>query len=184
MSAESDAIYARVHAAWGEHARKAIPVSLVERVVKDLWKFGTGRTLEMPVIKVSGRRRSYASGGRFKVNPGSGWASVVHGVSHSAHLVRGRKEGERRHHSPRHALLELAMVQRVVDKGWLDIVEPVKERPRLADVQALRARRIDERIKGWEAKLKRAERALKKLRQQQRYYAKALSQQACDSKSP
>lgn len=183
MSAESDAIYARVHAAWGTSGKSAVPPSLVQRVVKDLWKFGTGRKLSLPVVLVGGRCATYVRAGRLRVNPSSGWADVVHGISHSAHLTRGRRAGEHRHHSPRHALLELAMVRRVVDKGWLEFAEPVRARPKAVELQALRSRRIDARIKDWESKLRRAERALKKLRQQQKYYAKVLSLASCDSKA-
>jgi hypothetical protein len=44
-----------------------------------------------------------------------------------------------------------------------------------ADVQETRYSRVLNNIKGWETKLKRAQNALKKYRQQQRYYERALA---------
>src|SRR5262245_40179333 len=57
-------------------------------------------------------------------------------------------------------------------KGLTIGLKPEKAKP-VIDVTAVRATRVAARIKGWETKLKRAETALKKLRKQQKYYARA-----------
>ena len=54
--------------------------------------------------------------------------------------------------------------------------EPYVEPKKTVDVQAQRAARVDANIKRWEAKLKRAANALKKLKVKKRYYDKVLAE--------
>jgi len=53
-------------------------------------------------------------------------------------------------------------------------VDPKKGRDHVAD----RASRVDAGIKRWDAKLKRAANALKKLKQKKRYYDKVLTERS------
>jgi len=111
----------------------------------------------------SGRRYSRHRDGVFYVNPEKGWVSLCHSLSHWATY---KWYGEA--HGPTHAYIEKVLVEYVA-KNFLDgqlRKEPKPEVP----AKLLRASRISERIKLWEAKAKRAERALAKLRRQARYY--------------
>jgi len=123
----------------------------------------------------SGNRYTYPRRGVFYVNPDQsdhrfrGWKGIVHDISHWA----GRRlYPDYDPHDHRHAFIERTLAEHVVKNGWLDgkLKRPKKPKP-VIDLKAARAARIDQRITAWERKRKRAETALKKLRQQQRYYA-------------
>jgi len=123
----------------------------------------------------SGVRRTWTNGGTFYINPNNtrhrnfgGWKGIVHDISHWA----GRRlYPDYNPHDHRHAFIERTLAEHVVKNGWLD---GKLKRPEKAvmpvDRVAVRAARIDARIKSWERKFARAENALKKLRRQKRYY--------------
>lgn len=96
-----------------------------------------------------------------------GWRRLVHDLSHIVYRIE-HKRGVFRAHGNTHARLEHAMIQHVIEKGWLtgSLKEKVAPKPTATD----KAARIAARIKRWESKLRRAETALKKLRRSAKYY--------------
>jgi len=109
------------------------------------------------------QRYSRHRNGVFYVNPEKGWKSLCHSLSHWATY---KWYGEA--HGPRHAYIEKVLVDYVA-KNFLNGQLRKEPKPKVP-AKLLRASRISERIKLWEAKAKRAERALAKLRRQARYY--------------
>lgn len=127
----------------------------------------------------SGNRYTWTRRGVFYVNPnrhewsvGNGWQTIVHNIAHWA--------GRRLYpladpHDHRTAFIERKLAEHVVQSGWLDgklrrEPKPPKPKPTKDEMVAAKVAGIDARIKKWEAKHKRAETALKKLRRQRRYY--------------
>lgn len=98
-----------------------------------------------------------------------GWRRLVHDLSHIVYRIE-HKRGVFHAHGGIHARLEHAMIQHVLEKGWLTGKLKEKVAPKATPTD--KAARIAERIKRWESKLRRAETALKKLRRTARYYEK------------
>jgi hypothetical protein len=117
----------------------------------------------------SGNRRTWLADFVFTVNPDQGWHDINHDMSH---FIERRKHGGA--HTDYHVRLEGAGARLIVRRFLRDepYVDPKKGRDRVAD----RAVRVDAGIKRWDAKLKRAVNALKKLKKQQRYYDKVLAE--------
>lgn len=121
----------------------------------------------------SGNRRTSIRRGVIYVNPTGhfyeGWKDIVHDLSHWTHRRFWPRESG---HAPRHSYIEKTMIEHVVTSGWLEGALRRPEKP-IPNIKATRAARIAARIKSWEAKKKRAENALKKLRRQAKYYENA-----------
>lgn len=180
MSRETAQIYQRVNDAWCGRGKEVPPLAVASKAVRALWREALGKALKAKVIETSGNRTTGLTrrdGVRvLSVNCGSGWATIVHHLSHEAHIYRPKPAGEHRHHGPSHAVLELRLVRLVLDKGWLD--EPPSTPKPKADPRLVRAVRVAQRIAAWEAKQRRAANALKKLRRQQAYYERVLVSEA------
>lgn len=175
--------YERVNSQWP--AEVPLPSSEeAKKAARKLYRFVIGRKLELPINLVSGNRYSYARSGKLNINPnskhhGGGWKAMVHDLSHWLH----RKISNDKPHAASHARLELRLIKEVVKRGWLtgsllSAEEPAKPEPSAKTVQALRYQRILKRRGAWEAKQKRAQRALRKLARQASYYERTLSQTA------
>lgn len=133
-------------------------------------------TLRRRTFKItSGNRYTEIRSGVWYVNPNQsnhwGWHQIVHGVSHWA----------QRHYWPQadghgalHAWLENELADYAV-KNFLNgkLVRPAAVKSPV-DVKSVRAARVVTRIKQWEAKKRRAETALRKLRKQERYYGRVV----------
>lgn len=99
------------------------------------------------------------------VNPVGGWHELVHLLSH--YLSPGK-------HGADHARCELRLIKEVIRRGWLEgklrspekVVVPVP----IDEVRSKRKARLQERLKKWESRKKRAETAIRKLRKSIRYY--------------
>ena len=147
---------------------------------KRLYRLAMKKPFRGKVVITSGRRYTYIRNSVMYVNPdqktwkgGGGWHEIVHGLSHycSARLYPNAKG-----HGPQHAFLEKEMIQYAVNSGWLNgkLKRPGKAEVK-SPIQVIRYGRIQKRMAAWEAKLKRAENALKKLRRQARHYEKSQS---------
>jgi len=106
------------------------------------------------------------------VNPNEnnfyGWHEIVHSVSHWAqrHYWGGES------HGPRHVWIEKELVDYAV-ANFLDCQLKSRAKPKpLTNKTDVRAQRVASGIKRWEAKIRRAQNALRKLRRQERYYAR------------
>jgi hypothetical protein len=120
----------------------------------------------------SGNRFTWVRRGVFYVNPNRtgalrpGWHDLVHMLSHLCH----RKQfPNAKPHAANHHFIEREMVAYVIAQGWLDgrLRKPAKAKP---DIKAVRAERVAAGIQRWQAKLRRAENALRKLKRQKAHY--------------
>lgn len=121
----------------------------------------------------SGSRYTKMSSGTWYVNPNGrhfgGWLDIVHCVSHWAQRRFWPRE---RPHGPRHVYLEKLCAEYAI-ANFLDgqLASRAKPKAKRSPVEA-RAARVAAALKRWTAKKRRAETALRKLKKQERYYAK------------
>ena len=138
---------------------------------KRLYRFAMKKPFKGTFKLTSGNRYTWIRNHVMHVNPDmrdGGWHELVHMMSHlCAHRLFPNAKG----HSHQHAHIEREMIQQVVAKGWLEgkLKRPDKPAP---DRRALKAASIEQRIKSWETKARRAATALRKLKTQQRRFAK------------
>lgn len=122
----------------------------------------------------SGNRHTWPRRGVWAVNPNyshrPGWQGMVHSISHWVHA---RAYPNRRGHDGTHSIIEKHLIEHVIAEGWLagKLKREAKAKPE-RNVKAERHANVKAKMVKWEAKRKRAETALKKLRAQDRYYAK------------
>lgn len=161
---------AHVNAKWPKPLPK-LTAAEAERAARRLYRFVFGKACPYPTQITSGRNHSYIRNRTLRVNPDKGWSELVHGLSHSFY---GKLHPDAKPHSGQHGSLERHMVQYVLDNGFLD--GKLKAAEKVApDPKAKRYAQVIDGIERWEAKLKRAENALKKLRTKQKYYEKTLA---------
>lgn len=168
--------YERVNAAWGEGPipRPALTAQEAVSAFKRLYRFVHGRKYDGKIVVTSGNRytwRRYRVVGKgpdrrfvpvMLVNPDKGWHNLIHDLSHL--WVRGA-------HGAEHARMERRLIREVVRRGWL--AGKLKREPKVVpprDLVAERRKRLEARIKRWEAKQRRAVGALRRLRRSMRYY--------------
>jgi len=183
---------------------------------KKLWRKFAGRAWPGTWKTGRGNHRSYPRDTVFLVNPGQGWKGVVHDLSHALwdrmtvaprHSTFGprlRVKGEMRQllskavydeyktcrnngHTVVHAHLERAMIQMVVESGWLEgtlrkpkmtaTPKTLTEKPAKSGRREQNEARVDAAITRWNGKLKKAQKAvttaekrLKELAVKKRYY--------------
>ena len=178
--------YENVNAAWPDECPVPSPQEALagaRRLVRLALTLGPPNSPKLKASRhkfalTSGNRYTWTRRGVFYVNPdkpewgvGRGWKTMCHDISHWAHrrLYGGKP------HTSQHAFIERKLAEHVIQSGWLDgkLKREPKDQPP-ANLQAARATRIEGRIKAWESKKRRAEKALKKLRRQQAYYRKTL----------
>lgn len=192
---EKKAKYHSVNGAWPEGTNdgrdiKPTPQEAMS-AAKRLYRFAMKRPFKGKVKLTSGNRYTWIKSGVLYVNPdqgagivnrhlggklmrsGGGWHELVHAMSHycaSRLYPRGKP------HGAQHAFLEKEMIEHVVNSGWLEgkLKRPEKPQPEI-DVKQIRRDRVLRRIEAWEAKRRRAENALKKLRKQARYYDRTIA---------
>ena len=131
--------------------------------VKRLWKHATGKPLAIRgLVKLtSGNRRNRFRRGIF--NPQRGWHGLVHSVSHAAHR---RLHPDDPDHIGRHAYLERRLIEYAVARKWHEGARkrPEKPMPTKADQRTRRQAALRARLAKWEAKQRRAETAIRKLK--------------------
>lgn len=156
--------YSRVNAAWPAELPPLTPDEAIAAARK-LYRFAKGRSYTGTVYATTGRRYSGFTSKGLAVNAGGpgfahygGWESMAHSLSHhfAAHLPHGGA----------HARLEIRMIKEVIKRGWLSGSLKKSERPAKPkpDAKALKYARTVAGITRWEAKQRRAQNALKKLR--------------------
>ncbi len=134
--------------------------------IRAMWKAEVGSKFRWKIRIGTGNRRTWLASGVFTVNPEQGWHDINHDM---AHFIERRKTGGA--HTDQHLRLERNGANLIVRRFLETEPPPKKEKP---DMISVRAARVEAGIKRWEAKLRRASTALKKLKKQQRYYQKAL----------
>lgn len=174
--------YGQLNAAWPDDLKAPTPreaLAGTKRLIKLCYRHAkeegvfSGKPMKRRFKIVSGNRHTWLNDGVWCVNPNytwpgfGGWKGIVHGVSHWA---QRRFWPNEKPHGPRHVWIERMLADYAI-KHFLDgsHVRPLKDRPPV-NVIDVRAARVAKRIKQWEAKRRRAENALKKLRKQDRYY--------------
>lgn len=161
--------YTRVNALWPEDV-PALTGPEAIRAARKLHRFALGVTIPLAAVRLtSGNRFTWKRHGILSVNPERGWKKLVH---HLSHLFDNRLHPETKPHASEHARLEMRMIKEVIKRGWL--AGSLKDQPKALaperDARAEKYARLYERVRKWEAKHKRAEVALKKLRRQCAYY--------------
>lgn len=136
--------------------------------VRAMWKAETGRKFPWKIRIGSGNRRTWLNYSTFTVNPDQGWHDLNHDMSH---FIERRTTGDA--HSDSHLRRERNGAHLIV-RRFLETGKPAKKEQ--SDMIAVRAARVNAGIQRWDAKLKRAATALKKLKKKQRYYDKVLSE--------
>ena len=134
--------------------------------VRAMWKAETGRKFPWKIRIGTGNRRTWLHYQVFTVNPKQGWHDINHDM---AHFIERRKTGGA--HTSSQLRRERNGAHLIVRRFLETKPPPKKAKP---DMVTVRATRVEAGIKRWEAKLRRASTALKKLKQQQRYYQKAM----------
>jgi len=134
--------------------------------VRAMWKAETGRKFPWKIRIGTGNRRTWLHYQVFTVNPKQGWHDINHDM---AHFIERRKTGGA--HTSSQLRRERNGAHLIVRRFLETEPPPKKAKP---DMVIVRAARVDAGIKRWEAKLRRASTALKKLKKQQRYYQNAV----------
>ena len=134
--------------------------------VRAMWKAEMGTKFPWKIRIGTGNRRTWLHSGVFTVNPAQGWHDVNHDMGH---FIERRMSGGA--HTDSQLRLERNGANLIVRKFLETEPPPKKEKP---DMVTVRAARVEAGIKRWEAKLRRASTALKKLKKQQRYYQKTV----------
>lgn len=166
--------YERTNDTWPERV-PALTGPEAVRALRRLYRFATGRTMRTPVKLTTGNRDTWPRRGVWYVNPSKGWRDLVHLVSH--YCWAQSHPGERPH-SKAHARLEARMIREVIRRGYLDgkLRDPERAPAEPGpSVQRVRYDRTLASIERWEAKAKRAEVALRKLRRRAAYYQRVLA---------
>jgi hypothetical protein len=170
---EAHVTYDDVNGAWGAAILPAITKAEVVPLAAKLFaKFAKHPDIDpiylrMPSWFRRGRRcwantkpqdtKRYANGGH------NGLGRMIHDCSHYLFEVM---HPQKLTHSHVHAALELKMIQYAMRKGW-HVPKPKPEpkpKPSKTEARALKLQRTEASIARFEAKLRRAENALRKLR--------------------
>lgn len=145
--------------------RRAFALAKAEGVPCDYGRYIRGRKFRI----TTGNRYTHPYSGEWRVNPNGrhfgGWRDIVHGVSHWAHRRFWPKEDP---HASRHHWMERELVDFAVANFLAG--QLARPEPPAPDRKAARASSVAARLKTWEAKRRRADNALRKLRKQARYY--------------
>lgn len=161
--------YEHVNAAWPE-TLPALTGQEAMSAAKRLYRFAMKRPFRGKMKLTSGRRYTWIRCGVFHVNPEGqhfgGWKDLVHCISH---YCTHRLHPKAKSHGPQHAWIERTMIEHVVNSGWLDGKLKRQEKTK-QDPKTTRHQNVLTRLARWEAKKRRAETALRKLRRQQAYY--------------
>ena len=159
--------YAAVNDAWG--GRTLPPLTGPEAIgaAKRLYRKWMGRAF----TKLRGKW-TVASGNRrnrlwaWTVNPARGWRDLVHHVSHYVH---SRQHPNAPAHGLGHSFIEGEMIAHVIASGWLDGKLKREPKPK-PDAKTIRHARARARLARWEARARRAGRAIAKLKRTVAYY--------------
>lgn len=137
-----------------------------------LYRKAMGRAWRGPIKLTSGRNKTWIRRGVFYVNPNEarrgcngGWHEIVHSVSHWASFRLHREA-----HGPRHAWIEKELIVFAVSRGFLAGALKRPDRPAPVKGPASRAAKLAARLKAWEAKRRRADRAAAKIRRALKRY--------------
>lgn len=166
--------YAAVNGQWPEPMPDLHPEEALA-AAKRLYRFAAGKAWKGKWALTSGRRYTWPRSGVYYVNPARtngwsgrdiGWRDLVHMMSH---YVNQRLHPTWKPHGPEHHAIERRMVAYVIEQGWLDgsLRKPAKPKP---DRVAKKKEATAAALKRWEAKKKRAETALRKLKRRATYY--------------
>jgi hypothetical protein len=166
--------YERVNGAWpvGDLPKPSGQEAVAG--AKRLYRHFMGRAWKGKWALTSGNRFSYPRGSTYYVNPdfrGEGWKQIVHFLSHAVH---SRLYPQHSGHAPAHAQIERAMIDYVIENGWLAGALRREEKT-APDQRSVKLARAHTNLARWQTKAKRAATAIKKLTRQIRRLERALS---------
>jgi len=161
--------YASLDDIWPAQLRPPGPQEAIS-AARRLWRKFASAPFSGAVRATSGNRYTAIRRGVLYVNPdcktdpaGGGWRSLVHDLSH---LVHARVHRKAKAHAAGHVWYEREMARYVVAQGWLDgrLARPARPAPD-PDMRRRKAEaRLRARLARWEAKQRRATRAIAKLK--------------------
>jgi hypothetical protein len=164
-----------VESVWNEKStaaqRRNVHPNLAKSFVRAMWKQEMGGKLPWRIHIGSGNRRTWMNDYVFTVNPDQGWHDINHDMGH---FIERRGSGGA--HTDNQVRLEAAGARLICRRFLRD--EPYVDPKKGRDHVAIRAVQVDAGIKRWDAKLKRAATALKKLKRKKRYYDKVLTERS------
>lgn len=165
--------YAHVNGQWPETIPELTGPEALS-AAKRLYRFAMKRAFRGRWKLVSGNRYTWTQSGVFCVNPKRtgasqpGWHDLVHMMSH--HCAR-RLHPTAKPHGPQHHFIEKEMVEYVIKSGWLD----GKLKPKPPAPKPTEHDKVLIGLKRWEAKRKRAETAIRKLKRRAKYYERKMA---------
>lgn len=172
--------YTSVNSKWPEgtnEGREIIPTPQ-EAIsgAKRLYRKAFGKPFKGKVKLTSGRNYTYVRRHVLYVNPNQktwqgngGWHEIIHGISHHASQALWKEN-----HGPNHATIERDLIEYTVSHGFLE--GKLKSKVALPpDKKSIQLDRTLASINRWEAKLKRAQRALIKLHQKRKRYERTTA---------
>jgi len=167
---DMERVYRQVNDAWGMPRREipAVPDGIARRAVHVLYRLIMEQSFEGEIV-LKHRGRSWVHGPlEIVVNTRRGWWLMVHDLAHQLHQI---KNPGLRPHDPKQALIERAMIEEVVMRGWLsEAPGSRREAKPVRDIKRERYARVLARLAAWQKKKRRAETAIRKLKRQARYY--------------
>ena len=144
------------------------------RGAKMLYKRALGKPFKGNVRITTGNRYTWIRRGEMVVNASQGWngfRGIIHLLSHYCHRRKFP------HHRPHHYTeleMEADLTRYAIERGFHEgklLPKPRKKKPQEHPIVAKR-KKLEDQIKRWESKQKRAKTALKKLKPRLAYYQK------------
>jgi len=176
--------YSSVNGAWPDGELPELTAQEAVSAAKRLYRLVMKHSFRGPVVVTSGNRYTWKYRGELRVNPNRrnalhpGWHDMVHTLSHYCHR---RLHPSHKPHDGRgtHAFIEKTMIEHVVNSGWLEgkLKRPERTTPKV-DMPDKNRKQVLAGIKRWEAKIRRAQNALRKLHKKRKYYERLEANQA------
>lgn len=129
VSQEAMSIYEQTHQLWRDNnvsphhevnnaSRQKVDFNTATKAIKNFWKSEHPKRLfpYSSFKKTSGNRHTWEEShnhSTLKINTESGWANIVHDVSH---LIWHRKRKRKPHHCADHAILERRFTRLILEK--------------------------------------------------------------------
>lgn len=147
----------------------SVDPKIAERFAKKSWRRTMKKKFPYKIKLTSGNRKTWVRSGVLNINPENGWKEIVHLWSHWIGYCKRLKPHGNDHLRIERDLTDLAIAEFVGKKS------SQKEMAPKPSLQEKRAESVCKRLAAWEARKKRVDAAIKKLRRKKTYYDKALA---------
>lgn len=127
VSKESSGWYKRSNTIWQDNGfsirfesrqHEKVDFNTAKKLVKSFWKLEMGKKIPYDIREGSGNRHNWVSWGNnmLTINTESGWANIVHDLSHLLGYVKKLN----RPHCAEHAILEYRFTKYVFDGNYIE----------------------------------------------------------------